>query len=140
NGGYFQPFSMVRGAAQEGESSLVLQGPLGQRITLKAGKDFHVMGMSGSGKASAPVVFAGYGIMARDAGYADYEGIDVKGKVVIAIRRTPRWGNNSAPFDGARQTYHAELEDKLALAAIHGAAALIMINDASEPNDTLMSF
>ena len=139
-GTYFQPFTMARGAAQEGEASLVLQGPLGQKITLTAGKDFHVMGMSGSGKVSAPVVFAGYGAMARDVGYADYDGIDVKGKVVLVIRRTPRWGNKDAPFDGTRQTYHAELENKLALAAIHGAAAVIMINDASEPNDTLMSF
>ncbi|TGD79883.1 M28 family peptidase [Hymenobacter wooponensis] len=36
------------------------------------------------------LVFAGYGISAPDQGYDDYQGLDVKGKVVVIVRGAPR--------------------------------------------------
>src|SRR5262249_50111512 len=82
DGSYFQPFTMVSGASEpDGPSFLKLRGPLGQVIELKFGNDFQAVGMSTSGKVKAPLVFAGFGITSEKAGYDDYKGIDVAGKI-----------------------------------------------------------
>jgi len=142
DGTFFQPFPMVRGSELDGPASLVLDGPLGQKITLKLGTDFQVSGLSGAGKVSAPVVFAGFGTTAKDIGYDDFAGLDVKGKVVLALRHVPRYSNEATPFDGPRKNDHAALDNKQALASVNGAAALILVNDAVElkAGDPLMSF
>jgi hypothetical protein len=44
---------------------------------------------SGQGEVESDVVFVGYGIHAPDRGRDDYEGFDVNGKVVMALRGLP---------------------------------------------------
>ncbi len=134
-GSFFQPFPFNRGSALDGPATLALHGPLGQTIKLKAGSDFQVSGLSGSGQVSAPVVFAGFGVTAPSIGYDDYAGLDVKGKIVLVLRKVPRSSNKALPFDGPRKDQHAEMETKQAFAAINGAAAVIMVNDATELAD-----
>jgi hypothetical protein len=142
DGTYFQPFPVMRGSEKDGTSTLVLKGPYGQTITLRAGTDFEVSGLAGAGKVTAPLVFVGFGVTAKAAGYDDYAGVDVKGKVVLALRRVPRWSNEATPFDGPRKNQHAEFENKQALASVHEAAALILVNDLAEQkfSDGLQSF
>lgn len=53
-------------------------------------KDFVTLIYSGKGKVEAEVVFAGYGIHAPDKGRDDYAGLDVKGKIVLAVRGKPQ--------------------------------------------------
>lgn len=139
-GTYFQPFTVSGSSKLDGPSSLSLKGPLGQTIQLKVGDHFQVMGLSGSGKVSAPLVFVGFGAVAKDIGYDDYKGVDVAGKIVVMLRHTPRWSNANAPFDGPRKDEHASLEKKQSLAEIHKAAAVILVNDLSEAGDKLMPF
>jgi hypothetical protein len=141
-GTFFQPFPFTRGSELDGPATLVLDGPMGQKIALKLGTDFQVSGLSGGGKVSAPIVFAGFGATAKDIGYDDYAGIDVKGKIVLALRRVPRFDNKDMPFDGARTINHATFDNKQTLAAANGAAALILVNDATElkAGDPLVPF
>jgi hypothetical protein len=129
---WFQPFSIHGASALEKPATLILHGPLGQSIALEQGTDFQVMGLSGNGNVKAPVVFAGYGITAKEIGYDDYANLDVAGKVVVVLRKTPRYDNADAPFDGPRQEEHATFERKQALAEINKAAAVIVVNDQSE--------
>jgi hypothetical protein len=68
--------------------------------------------------SSVPLVFAGFG-MDVPGKYSDYENIDVKGKIVVVLRRTP---------DGYSSTYDAlfsSLDYKSALAFSKGAVGLI---------------
>ena len=141
-GSYFQPFEVSRGSERVGKAALRLQGPLGQTIELEPGKDFEVVGLSGPGTVSGPLVFVGYGATAKDIGYDDYQGLDVAGKIVVMVRRTPRWGNASLPFDGKRKDEHAALENKIALAEANRAKAVLLVNDASDltAGDPLVSF
>jgi hypothetical protein len=44
---------------------------------------------SGNGEITAQVVYAGYGITAPELGYDDYQGIDVKGKIIMIEREAP---------------------------------------------------
>lgn len=129
---YFQPFSMMLGAELGSPNMVRLRGPEGQEIELAVGKDFQVMGLSGSGKVSAPLVFAGFGATAPGIGYDDYQDLDVAGKVVLALRHTPRWRDPKQPFDGTRKEEHASLERKQALAESNKAAAFMFVNDLSE--------
>jgi hypothetical protein len=138
--GYFQPFTIGGGATKlEGTTTLKLEGPNDQVIDLKLGNEFQVMGFSGSGKFSAPLVFAGYGIVAKEIGFDDFKDVDVAGKIVVLIRRTPRWGNKDMPFDGPRRDGHASLEKKQALAETKKAKAVLLVNDPSEAQDKLLS-
>lgn len=141
-GTYFQPFQVIGSPELDGPATLVLHGPMGQTIKLKQGSDFQVSGLSGAADIKAPIVFAGFGATAPKAGYDDYAGIDVKGKIVLVLRHVPRWSNDATPFDGSRKDQHAGLETKQSLAAANGAAALILVNDAVEADkgDPLMPY
>jgi hypothetical protein len=141
DGSFFQPFT-VRGSPMLAPGAEVtLNGPDSfKRLTLK--DDFQVMGLSGSGTVSAPLVFAGYGITCPDPAYDDYHGLDLAGKIVLVIRRTPRFGDKDRPFAADDQTVqqHAALQTKIANAAQHKAAAVVLVNDSSEKDDPLMDF
>ena len=42
-------------------------------------------------------------------------GVDVKGKIVVMLRRLPRWSNDKSPFGGDKRNEYASLEKKVAL-------------------------
>jgi hypothetical protein len=131
-GTYFQPFNVAVGAATlEGTNAVTLTGPQGQTIALQAGKDFQILMLGGSGEVKAPVVFAGYGLTVPKANYDDFKGLDVTGKVVVVLRRVPRWNNDATPFAGDQNAYQG-VEAKIANAERRGAAAVLLVNDRSE--------
>jgi hypothetical protein len=127
-GGYFQPFS-IPGA----EGKMILAGPAGKRIQLQERVQFLPLGYDQSGKVSAGVVFAGYGITCKDPAYDDYADIDVKGKIVLVLRDTPK----HAVGDNKEMKSQAPLVTKMATARKKGAAAVVFLNDAetAESND-----
>ncbi|MBY0527568.1 MAG: M28 family peptidase [Gemmataceae bacterium] len=137
---YFQPFNMTGTSKLEGNNTLVLTGPQGQQIELVLHKQFRPLGLSGAGKVSAPVVFIGYGAKTKDIGYDDFKGVDVKDKVVVILRKTPRFDNPNTPFDGGRQAQHAALAEKLVNAADAKAAAVLFVNDRNAAGDPLIDF
>jgi hypothetical protein len=146
--GYFQPFK-ISGLAKLGKASeLAFKGPGGKEVS--AGKDDLsplAIGTGGS-FAGAPVAFAGYGITARDAmkklDYDDYAGLDAKGKAVLVFRRQPQQDRNDSPFGGKTPSSYATLRHKATNAFQHGAAVLLLVNDAAGTNggkdDTLVGF
>jgi Peptidase family M28/PDZ domain len=140
DGSYYQPFTVPGDAELSKPNHLRLRGPLGQEIELRQRIDFEVMGLSGSGKVSAPIVFVGYGIVAPKSNYDDFKMLDVAGKVVVLLRHTPRWQSKFVPFEGKDQ--HAALITKEALAETNKAAAVLLVNDTTElpAGDRLMSF
>jgi hypothetical protein len=123
---------------------LVLSGPAGdegqpRRTELKLSESFTPLAIGGSGTFDAPLVLAGYGITAKNLkrgdetlSYDDYAGIDVAGKIVLLIRKEPQQQDEKSPFDGKRASQYATFQRKLAHAREHGAAAVIIVNDAAE--------
>lgn len=98
---------------------------------LQLDRDFRPLSLGASGHFQGPLVFVGYGITADDKKlqYDDYEGVDVRGKVVIAIRKEPQQADPESPFAGTQSSRHALFATKLANAVQHGAAALFFVND-----------
>jgi hypothetical protein len=118
---YFQPFTVITGARLKGDNHLVAE-----ETELKLDRDYVPFSFSASGSVSAPVVFAGYGASASEFGYDDYDGIDVKDKIVLLLRYEPpgfaaKSGNNG-------MTNHAQLISKAINARNHGAKAVVLIN------------
>ena len=80
---------------------------------------------------TAPVVFAGYGITAPELGYDDYQGIDVKGKIVLIFDHEPQEDDPKSIFNGTGNTRYATSRVKLLTAQAHGALAVLLV---AEPN------
>ena len=127
----FQEFTMTTGAKLGPTNTLKLVGPEGKTIELAIDKDFQVCSFGASGTFSAELVFGGYGIDSKDDKYQDLEGIDVKGKVVVIIRKTPRQADAHGPFASGHggQSRHADLRGKISNAFGKGAAAILFVND-----------
>jgi len=96
---------------------------------LEEGRDFAPLGFSASGKISGAVVFAGYGITAPELHYDDYAGLDVHNKIVLLLRHEPQEADAHSIFDGTTLTTHAAFANKAVNAKMHGARAVILIND-----------
>jgi hypothetical protein len=146
HGAPFQSFEVTL-AAERGrpeENRLVLVGPPDAQgkspsVALTLDQDFAPLAAGGSGQFDAPLVFAGYGITALSLKrgdeaitYDDYAGVDVRGKVVIVLRKEPQQNDPASPFDGTQTTPYSLFVRKLTNAREHGAAAVIFVNDGPE--------
>ena len=66
----------------------------GHSMPLVFGTDYLVSGYARSRrslKLDAPLVFVGYGLVAPEHGRDDYRGLDVKGKIVVALAGAPKF-------------------------------------------------
>ncbi len=75
----------------------------------------------------APLVFAGYGIVAPEYGWNDYANVDVKGKIVAVMVNDPGLRDPST-FKGKVLTYYARWTYKYEEAARQGAAGVLLIH------------
>ncbi|MDG1721861.1 MAG: M28 family peptidase [SAR86 cluster bacterium] len=79
---------------------------------------------------SSKLVFVGYGIVAPEYNWNDYDGIEVKGKTVVMLINDPGFATGSPRlFNGRSMTYYGRWTYKFEEAARQGAAAAIIIHD-----------
>ena len=79
---------------------------------------------------SSELVFVGYGIVAPEHNWNDYDGIDVKGKTVVMLINDPGFSTGSPRlFNGRSMTYYGRWTYKFEEAARQGATAAIIIHD-----------
>lgn len=88
---YFLPFDYTAGSKDAGSSFSVTKGadPVGAWVDQS---DITALSFSDDGEATAPVVFAGYGIVSDPASgvpYDSFAGLDVKDKIVVVLRFFP---------------------------------------------------
>jgi hypothetical protein len=81
-------------------------------------------GTSGSGEVTAEVIYVGYGATAPELGYDDYEGVDVKGKIVLMEREVPVSPNRDEALFKKWRPYSFH-QYKLENAVAHGAKGMI---------------
>ena len=122
---YQQAFTTTVGASLGANNRFVANAT---PLPLRDG--FIPFSFSSSGTASAPVVFVGYGITANEYHYDDYAGIDVKDKIVLMIRHEPQENDEKSIFQGKELTQHSTFAMKAVNAKMHGARAVILVNDA----------
>lgn len=90
-GSYFQEVPM-RTATLKNSGSKVSVTIDGDTTELALGDDFIMSGnvLSAAGSVSAPVVYVGYGIHAPNLGHDDLAGLDLEGKIVLAVSGAPK--------------------------------------------------
>lgn len=128
---YFQEVPMVEITGTPSEK-MVISGKNGS-FDLASLKDF----VATTNKAvtdvsleNSELVFAGYGIVAPEYGWNDYEGIDWKGKTAVVLINDPGFqSNDSTLFKGNEMTYYGRWTYKYEEAARQGADGLIIIHD-----------
>ncbi len=99
------------------------------QLTLKHSDDY----ILNDGKAlenieidDAELVFVGYGITAPEYHWDDYQGIDVKDKIVVVMNNDPE--SSSDLFAGKKRLYYGRWDYKYINAALHGAAGALIIH------------
>jgi Zn-dependent M28 family amino/carboxypeptidase len=76
------------------------------------------------------LVFAGYGVVAPEYNWNDYEGLDVKGKVVMVMVNDPGfWSGDTTLFKGTTMTYYGRWTYKFEEAARQGAKGCLIVHN-----------
>jgi len=80
--------------------------------------------------ADSDMVFVGYGIVAPEYDWNDYEGLDVAGKTVVILVNDPGFATGDpALFNGNAMTYYGRWTYKYEEAARQGAAGALIVHE-----------
>ena len=80
----------------------------------------------------AELVFCGYGIVAPEYNWNDYEGIDMDGKIAVVMVNDPGFGGDDPNFfKGNTMTYYGRWTYKYEEAARQGAEGVLVIHETN---------
>jgi hypothetical protein len=80
---------------------------------------------------AVPLIFVGYGIIAPEYDYNDYQAVDVRNAIVVFLSGEPP-SQDDAYFDGARSSVHSSFVMKQKTALARGARGSIQIASPSD--------
>jgi Zn-dependent M28 family amino/carboxypeptidase len=128
---YFQEVPMVRITTTAAPTMQVRSAK--SNFTLKGYDDYVIWTDKTDSVVSldnSELVFAGYGVVAPEYGWNDYEGLDVKGKVVLVLVNDPGFNaHDSTLFKGKTMTYYGRWTYKFEEAARQGARGCLIIHN-----------
>ncbi|MBM4099562.1 MAG: M28 family peptidase [Planctomycetes bacterium] len=120
---YMQEFALTGGSPKVE----LAQASFGGK-DLERGKDYAVLGISGTAKAEAPVTFVGYGIEKGEGGYSSYEeGADLTGRIAMVLRYEPLDDRGHSKWASRRFSEFANMSDKINAIVDRGAAGIILV-------------
>jgi len=122
HGGYFQHVPLLAYRAKD-PGTMVLHDKSGHNVPLIFGRDY-VVGADGRTpllKRDAPLVFVGFGLVAPEHHRDDYAGLDVKGKIVVALSGAPKF------LQTEERAYYRSGRTKAAAALAHGAVGFVSV-------------
>ncbi len=131
NGSFFQEVPLVELTAYPSDILEIQKGE--EKLELNVVEDFVAFTERTEEEVSlenSEVVFAGYGIVAPEYNWNDYEGLDVKGKTVIVLVNDPGFADNDTTFfKGKTMTYYGRWTYKYEEAARQGAAGVLIVHE-----------
>ena len=131
---YFQEVPLVE-ITTSPDAKLTVTGN-GETNSFSYGNEYMAWTKRVVGNASiknSELVFVGYGTVAPEYNWNDYEGIDVKGKTVVMLVNDPGFATqNDDLFNGNSMTYYGRWTYKYEEAARQQAAGAIVIHE-TEP-------
>ncbi len=136
DGSYFQEFPFTEKLEIADNNKVELHTDIGNSIEtyeLLLRQDYTPLAFTDNKTIKGDLVFAGYGITANDLNYDDYDGIDVKDKIVVVFRNHPDVKNPHSKFE-----QYSSLRYKATNARDKGAAGIIFINTNDKPSDPLI--
>lgn len=127
---YLQEVPMVN-IQTTADSTMKVTSPKGD-FTLKGFDDYVIWTDKITDKVSLnnnEVVFAGYGVVAPEHNWNDYEGLDVKGKIVLVMVNDPGFAaGDTSLFRGKTMTYYGRWTYKFEEAARQGAKGCLIVH------------
>jgi Zn-dependent M28 family amino/carboxypeptidase len=127
--GYRQKVELVGQKTQPGSSLRFEAG--GKRIDAVFGRDVVFGNASGRNDTAvdAPIVFVGYGIDSPEEGWNDFQGADVKGKLLVTMVNDPQpTAAEPQRFGGKSLTWYGRWTYKFEEALRQGAAGVLLIH------------
>jgi Zn-dependent M28 family amino/carboxypeptidase len=128
---FFQSVPMVETRVQPG--AVVSFSVKGQEIVPAYGEQVVVGSRNGQAQVAvdgSELVYVGYGVVAPESGWNDYEGLDVKDKVVVMLVNDPGFIRKDPElFKGPAMTYYGRWTYKFEEAARQGAAGALIIHE-----------
>jgi len=142
NSTWFEPFELVAGLTVGAGNSLVASDKT-RSIQFNLGSSYYPLStvpnempnVPSARMERLPLVFGGYGLSAPDAGYDDYDGLDVNGKAVIIFTHEPQENDANSPLNGNRPMPQTTVYRKAEAARRHGARVLLVVSDPSHSTD-----
>jgi len=124
NGTYLQKLILRKASLNASRSTAVLKDLSGNEDSLAIGREILIVPgtLKNETQVSARLVFVGYGIDIPGK-YSDYEGIDVKGKIVVFISGSPA----GLDLPSSIVSHFANAASKMEIAASKGAAGSITV-------------
>ena len=142
---YLQPFE-TRVGTKVKEAKLASTASGGKAREFQLEKDYTVMGFSAPAVVQGKAVFVGYGVKNDKKKYDSYaaEGKpaakdSLKGKIAICWRYEPMTAAGRSAWGDKGTWKSSQLGAKAALAASHGAVAMLFINPPAHEKDGLRS-
>ncbi|HMN48683.1 MAG TPA: M28 family peptidase [Ignavibacteriaceae bacterium] len=137
DGSYFQEFPFIEKLELGTNNFLSIDikkgiTPGGYDAKLK--DEFIPLSFTDNQTAEGELVFAGYGISAKDLNYDDYANIDVKDKIVVVFRNHPDMKSPHSKFE-----QYSSLRYKTTNARDKGAKGIIFVNTNEKPDDQLIA-
>jgi Zn-dependent M28 family amino/carboxypeptidase len=129
---YFQKVPLLSVNTQIRKNEIVVNGKKGKE-TFKPFADYVLWSQRSEEKlmlTKADYVFAGFGINAPEYGWNDYEGLDVKGKIVVILVNDPGFYDDNL-FQGKNMTYYGRWTYKFEEANRQGAAGAFVIHETA---------
>ena len=130
---YFQNYNLMTATIGEGNTLTIPAGTTGVR-ELKSGQEFYPQRFSGTGRVTANVVFAGFGIVAPQWGHDDYKN-DVRGKIVLVLDHEPGERDPKSKFEGVVTAEPAAAWRKALAAQEKGAVGILFVSDVHNHPD-----
>jgi hypothetical protein len=128
DGSFFHSFNLVTATIGSENLLEVVEGEQGS-MRLKPGQEYYPHRFAASGRVKAPLVFAGFGIIAPALSYDDYGRDEVKGKIVLILDHEPGERDPASPFDGVVTAEAAIPFRKVLAAQEKGAVGVLFVSD-----------
>ncbi len=132
-GGFLQPFQVPTGIRLGSPNALALLAPVTRPLAL--GQEFTPLAVSANGSEVGDLVFVGYGTTAPDLHYDDYAGLDVRGKIVLAMGREPGAQDPASPFRRPEAYHYSQRSHKIINAREHGARGILLVTHPAAESD-----
>ena len=107
-----------------GKSEALSQG---EQVAIRAATD----GSTAVDVKNVPLVFVGYGVHAPERKWNDFDGVDLKGKIAIALINDPDFETGEGDFGGKAMTYYGRWTYKYEEAARQGAIGLLVVHETA---------
>jgi hypothetical protein len=131
NGSWYQEVPLVRYDRGPVTMSAKVGGT---SMPLRSGRDVAVSSriLGRTRVIDAPIVFGGYGVVAPQLGFNGYQGVDIRGKVVLVLAGDPDFeAGRDLGFGGRALALAGRVGEKIAAAQAAGAVGVITIHETA---------